>query len=47
MHRALRAAGIEAELHILEAANHLGFPGTPEGAEIDKELRRFLAEVWA
>ena len=47
MHRALRAAGIEAELHILEAANHLGFPGTPEGAEIDKELRRCLAEVWA
>ena len=47
MHRALRVAGIEAELHVLEAAAHLGFPGTPEGAEIDRELRRFLGEIWS
>jgi acetyl esterase/lipase len=44
MHRALRAAGIPAELHVLEAAPHTGFPGSPEGEEIDQELRRFIAE---
>ena len=46
MHRALRSAGIKAELHVVEAANHLGFPGAPEGQEIDQEHRRFLAQVW-
>ena len=43
MHRALRAAGVAAELHVTEAGPHTGFPGGPEGAEIDKELRRFVA----
>jgi len=47
MHRALRAAGVPAELHILEAGAHTGFPGSPEGAEIDKEVRRFVANIWA
>jgi epsilon-lactone hydrolase len=45
MHRALRAAGVEAELHVTEAGPHSGFPGAPEGQEIDRELRSFLAEV--
>jgi epsilon-lactone hydrolase len=45
MHRALRAAGVEAELHVTEAGPHTGFPGGPEGAEIDKEIRRFVSEV--
>ena len=45
MHRALRAAGMPAELHVTEAGPHTGFPGSPEGEEIDKEIRRFVAEV--
>lgn len=46
MHRALRAAGLPAELHVFEAAPHRGFPGTPEQAELDREIHRFLDEVW-
>jgi acetyl esterase/lipase len=45
MHRALRAADIQAELHVTEAGPHTGFPGGPEGAEIDRELRRFITEA--
>jgi epsilon-lactone hydrolase len=45
MHRALRAAGVAAELHVTEAGPHTGFPGGPEGAEIDQELRRFVSEA--
>jgi acetyl esterase/lipase len=47
-HRALRAAGVPAELHILEAAAHGFFGGgTPEEAEIDAEMRRFCNQWWA
>lgn len=45
MHRALRRAGIPAELHVTEAGPHTGFPGTPEGEEIDLEVRRFIQAV--
>ncbi|HKT54573.1 MAG TPA: alpha/beta hydrolase [Caulobacteraceae bacterium] len=45
MHRALRAADIPAELHVVEAGGHGGFPGTPEGDEIDREVRRFIRDV--
>jgi acetyl esterase/lipase len=45
MHRALRAAGVPAELHLTEAGPHTGFPGGPEGAEIDKEVRAFIQAV--
>ena len=42
MHRALRQAGVEAELHVWEAAGHGGFLGmAPEDAERYAELRRF------
>ena len=42
MHRALRAAGIAAELHVLEAAPHGGFFGTaPEDKALVQEMRRF------
>jgi epsilon-lactone hydrolase len=42
MHRALRQAGVEAELHVWEAAGHGGFLGmAPEDAERFAELRRF------
>lgn len=45
MHRNLRAAGVQAELHLTEAGPHTGFPGSPEGEEIDSEVRGFLARV--
>lgn len=44
MHRALRNAGVEAELHVMEAAPHGGFFGSsPEDAEIGREIRRFIS----
>ena len=42
MHRKLRAAGVEAELHIFEAMPHGGFAGAPEDIEVRVEMRRFL-----
>ena len=48
MHRALRAAGVAAELHVWEAAGHGGFLGmAPEDAERFGEVRRFVDEHWA
>lgn len=42
MHRALRRAGVEAELHVWEAMGHGGFFGfAPEDEEVWDELRRF------
>ena len=46
MHRALRDAGVTAELHVLEAGAHTGFPGSSEGESINKEIRRFIQSVW-
>jgi monoterpene epsilon-lactone hydrolase len=47
MHRALRSAGVEAELHVLEAAPHGGFYGmAPEDVELDREVRRFVDRRW-
>jgi monoterpene epsilon-lactone hydrolase len=44
MHRALRGAGIVAELHIFEAAPHGGFmANTPEDEDLEEEIRRFVA----
>jgi len=48
MHRDLRAAGVEAELHVWEAAGHGGFLGmAPEDTERFAELRRFVEAHWA
>lgn len=48
MHRALRAAGIRAELHLLEAAAHGAFGGSaPEEGELDREMRDFCNSQWA
>jgi epsilon-lactone hydrolase len=48
MHRALRAAGVPAELHVLEAAGHGRFLGAaPEDRALIEETRRFLNEHWA
>ena len=45
MHRALRAVGVEAELHVLEAAPHGFFRGVaPEDRELDREVRLFIDE---
>jgi monoterpene epsilon-lactone hydrolase len=41
MHRKLRSAGVEAELHVFEAMPHGGFAGAPEDLELQLELRRF------
>jgi acetyl esterase/lipase len=46
MHRALRAAGVESELHVVEAAPHGGFFGAPEDAELERDLRRFVDAHW-
>ena len=43
MHRKLRAAGVEADLHVWEAMPHGGFGGgTPEDLEMVTELQAFL-----
>ena len=48
MHRALRRAGIRAELHVSEASPHGGFmfASAPEDAEISAECRRFIYSAW-
>ena len=47
MHRALRAAGIPAELHVLEAGGHGGFMGeAPEDRELLREVRQFAESHW-
>jgi acetyl esterase/lipase len=49
MHRKLRAAGIDAELHVWEAMPHgaFGRGETPEGEEVTAEVARFLKRVLA
>ncbi len=49
IHRALRRAGIAAELHVGEAMPHGGFGNAPEDHELRVEFRRFLARYagWA
>lgn len=48
MHRALRRAGIRADLHVAEASPHGGFMGAnaPEDAEIMAECRAFVRSAW-
>jgi acetyl esterase/lipase len=48
MHRALRKAGVEAELHVFEAMPHGGFMGgTPEDRDLEADIRRFVQACWA
>jgi acetyl esterase/lipase len=42
MHRKLRTAHVEAELHVFEAMPHGGLGGAPEDMEIGAEVQRFL-----
>ena len=47
MHRAIRRAGVRADLHVIEAGPHGGGMGTaPEDREIMAECRRFCEEAW-
>lgn len=46
LHRALRRAGVEAELHCFEAMPHGGFFGAPEDRELEDETRRFAERCW-
>ncbi len=48
MHRALRAAGVDADLHVWEAGSHGGFlQMAPEDAERTAEVRRFAERCWS
>jgi acetyl esterase/lipase len=48
MHRALRMAGVAAELHVTEAGGHGGFFGmAPEDREIEREIRVFVDRYWS
>jgi acetyl esterase/lipase len=42
MHRKMRAAGLEAVLHVFEAMPHGGFFGAPEDDELGDVIRRFV-----
>jgi acetyl esterase/lipase len=44
IHRALRKAGIDTELHVWEAMPHGGFGGAPEDQEMRVEFAHFLAK---
>ncbi|MBL7493562.1 alpha/beta hydrolase [Frankia sp. AgB1.9] len=46
LHRKLRAAGVQAELHVFEAMPHGGFFGAPEDDELSAEIRRFVDARW-
>jgi acetyl esterase/lipase len=42
VHRAMRAAGVDAELHVFEAMPHGGFFGAPEDDELASEVQHFV-----
>ncbi|ROO87541.1 acetyl esterase/lipase [Actinocorallia herbida] len=46
MHRALRSAGIAADLHVFEAATHVMFMFAPEAEDRTRELRAFVDGRW-
>ena len=46
MHRALRIAGIPAELHVMEAATHVSFMRGPESRDRTREVRCFVNRYW-
>jgi acetyl esterase/lipase len=46
MHRALRRAGIDAELHVFEGMPHGGFFGAPEDLELDEAVRAWAEAHW-
>ncbi len=47
LHRALRRAGVPADLHVVEAGGHGGFMGAaPEDHDILREVRQFADHHW-
>jgi acetyl esterase/lipase len=46
MHRALRRAGIKAELHVFDAATHVMFMAGPEAEDRTREVRGFCDRHW-
>lgn len=46
MHRALRTAGVDAELHVFEAMPHAGFQGAPEDDDLSVEIQKFVKKVF-
>lgn len=46
MHRALRRADVDAELHIFDAATHVMFMAGPESQDLNREVRRFVDRHW-
>ena len=47
LHRALRRAGVPADLHVTEAGGHGGFMGmAPEDQEVLREVRAFADKHW-
>jgi epsilon-lactone hydrolase len=42
LHRTMRAAGVDAELHVYEAMPHGGFFGAPEDDDLGREVARFV-----
>lgn len=47
MHCALLAAGVPAELYVIEAAPHGGFPFAPEGQAMTAQVARFINNLWS
>lgn len=48
LHRAMRVAGVDADLHVTEAAGHVGFFGmAPEDHQLEAEVRKFVDRCWA
>lgn len=46
MHRALRRAGVEADLHVFDAATHVMFMTGPEADDRALEIRAFVDRHW-
>ncbi|MDE2303499.1 MAG: alpha/beta hydrolase [Sphingomonadales bacterium] len=46
MHQLLRRAGIEAELHVLDACTHVAFMAGIEAEDRLREMRRFVDRHW-
>lgn len=42
MHRALREAGVIADLHVIDARPHVGFMNAPEEQAVNAEVRSFV-----
>jgi epsilon-lactone hydrolase len=48
LHRALRSAGVSADLHVVEGAGHAGFfSQAPEDEELAAEIRTFIDAHWS